>query len=168
MKLVKNAEIRIKKNIHGFPLISAQLYPGETGSGKIVNKIRQKAEQLKYQTMILDAPAGTGCPVIAALSGANFAILITEPTPSGFSDLKRVLTVVNHFKIPHRIVINKWDINLAESSKIEKWAQDKLLGKIGYDKRIFQAIAELKPIIKTDLPVKKEIEEIYTKLEKVL
>ena len=168
MKKVKNAEIRVKKNVYGFPLISAQLYPGETGSGKIVDQIKEKAEGFKHELMVLDSPAGIGCPVIATLNGTDFAILISEPTPSGFSDMKRVLTVVNHFKIPYGVVINKWDINPEQSSKIEKWAKNKLLGKISYDKQIFRAISNLKPIIKTNLAVKKEIKEIYTKLQKTL
>lgn len=173
MEPVNNAEIRIKKNVFGFPLISAQLYPGETGSGKIVDEIKRRAkEEFNYEIMILDSPAGTGCPVIAALNGANFVVLITEPTPSGFSDLKRVLVVVDHFKIPYGVVINKWDINLAESSKIEKWTlrqvRGKLLGKISYDQRIFQAIASLKPMMKTNLPAKREIEKVYVKLLKIL
>jgi MinD superfamily P-loop ATPase len=167
MKLVENAEIRIKNNVYGFPLVSAQLYPGETGSGKTVDQIKEKAENFKYEVMILDAPAGTGCPVIAALKGTDFAVLITEPTPSGFSDLRRVLTVVNHFKIPYGVVINKWDINPGESNKIENWSDNNFLGKITYDKRIFQAISELKPIIKTNLPVKKEVKKIYNRLKKV-
>lgn len=168
MEQVKNAEVKIKTNVHGFPLVSAQLYPGQTGSGKIVDQIKERAEKFRCQVMILDAPAGTGCPVIAAVNGVNFVVLITEPTPSGFSDMKRVLTVVNHFKIPYGVVINKWDINPVESNKIEKWAGDKLLGKISYDKKIFQAIARLKPITKTKLIAKSEIEKIYAKLEKFL
>jgi len=168
MKPIKNAEIRIKKNVHGFPLISAQLYPGETGSGKIVDEIKETAEKFSYKVMVLDAPAGIGCPVIAALNGIDFAVLITEPTPSGFSDMKRALQVVEHFKIAYGVVINKWDINLAESSKIEKWIKGRLLGKISYDKRIFQAIARLEPVLKTDLPAKKEIEKIYCRLKEVL
>lgn len=168
MKKVESAEIRLKKDVYGFPLISAQLYPGETGSGKIVDRIKEKAIGFKHDIMILDAPGGTGCPVIATLNGVNFVVLITEPTPSGFSDVKRILTVVNHFKIPYGVVINKWDINSEEKDKIEKWAAGRLLGKISYDKKIFQAIAELKPIVKTELQAKKEIESIYFKLEKVL
>lgn len=177
MKKVNNAEIKIKqaalrfdssnyRTLTTFPLVSAQLYPGETGSGKIVDQIKQKAERFEYEIMILDSPAGTGCPVIAALNGADFAVLITEPTPSGFSDLKRVLTVVNHFKIPYGVVINKWNINPAVSSEIENWAKEKLLGKISYDRRIFQTIAHLKPILKTNLPVKNEIKKIYDNLLK--
>jgi len=169
MELVKNAEIRIKRNVYGFPLISAQLYSGETGSGKIVDQVKQKAEKFEYELMIIDSPAGTGCPIIAALNGTDFAVLITEPTPSAFSDLRRVLTVVDHFKNPYGVVINKWDINPGESRKIQNWAGNNFLGKISYDQRIFQAITRLKPILETNLPVKKEIKKIYNNfLKKIL
>ena len=41
--------------------------------------------------MIIDSSPGTGCPVIAGLQDTNYVILITEPTPSALSDLRRVL-----------------------------------------------------------------------------
>ena len=177
LKPVQNGEIKIKKTKYGFPLISGQLYPGETGSGKVVDQTKNEAEKfaesfnwpLKLRNNvfdIIDSAPGTGCPVIAALNGTDFAILVTEPTLSGFSDIKRVLKVVNHFKIPYGVVINKWDINLEESRKIQNWAEDKFLGKITYDQRVFQAVVQLKPIIETDLPVKNEIKKIYNNLLK--
>jgi MinD superfamily P-loop ATPase len=168
MEKIKNAEVRVKKKIHGFPLISAQLYPGETGSGKIVEEIKKRAEDFPSDLVILDTPAGTGCPVIAALREVDLVVLVTEPTPSGFSDLKRALAIVNHFKIPYRVVINKWDLNSEKSQEIRKWAQDSFLGQLGYDQQIFQAIAQLKPIMKTNLPVKKEIESLGDKLKRDL
>jgi MinD superfamily P-loop ATPase len=157
---VENAEIRTRNNVHGFPLVSAQLYPGHTGSGKIVEEIKKRAEDFDHQIMILDAPAGTGCPVIAALKDADFVILVTEPTPSGLSDLQRTLTVVNHFQIPFGVVINKWDINPPLTHKIEKEFSGKMLGKISYDKKIFEAIANLTPIMETNLPAVKEIKNV--------
>jgi MinD superfamily P-loop ATPase len=165
MKPIKNADVRIKNNLWGFPLVSAQLYPGQTGSGKVVEEIKSQAEKFAHQIMVLDAPAGTGCPVIAALQDTNFALLVTEPTPSGLSDLKRVLQVVNHFKIPFGVVINKWDINKSLSQKIAKEFKSRLFGKISYDKRIFKAIASLTPILKTNLPVKKEIKKVFSKIK---
>jgi len=177
MKPVKNGEIRIKKIYlpkfsfgklrrarYNFPLVSGQLFPGETGSGKVVTEIKQQAEEFKGEVMLIDSAPGTGCPVIASLQDANFAILITEPTPSGFSDLKRVLKVVNHFKIPWSLVINKYDINSQLSNKIEKWAKGKFLGKISYDKNIFKAVSNLTPIMETSLKAKKEIREIFKNL----
>ncbi|MCD6402546.1 ATP-binding protein, partial [bacterium] len=169
MRPVKNGEIRIKKTKYGFPLISGQLYPGETGSGKIVTEIKKEAEKFDYEIQILDSAPGTGCPVIAALRDANFVILISEPTPSGFSDLKRVFKIVKYFNIPYGLVINKWDINARLSEKMKKWSKNpegkqvpygagKFLGKISYDKEIFKAISNLKPIFETDLIAKTEIQ----------
>jgi len=170
MKRVKNAEIRLKNNVHGFPLVSAQILPGQTGSGKVVEEIKKRTRKYSHkgkspaELMIIDAPAGTGCPVIAALQDADLAVLITEPTASGLSDLKRVLRVVKHFKIPFGVVINKWDINSKTAEKIESEFKNHFLGKISYDKKIFQAIAQLKPIMETDLKAKGEIKAIFKKL----
>lgn len=162
---VQNGQIKIKNTKYKFPLVSGQLLPGESGSGKVVVEIKKAAEKFKHDLMIIDSSPGTGCPVIAALQDANFTVLITEPTPSGFVDLKRVLKVVNHFKIPYGVVINKWDINPKISQQIEKNFQNKLLGRISYDKNIFKAIANLNPILETNLKAKKEIEKIYKKLK---
>ncbi len=168
LKPVKNGEIKVKRTKYGFFLVSGQLLPGETGSGKVVTEIKKEGERFKYDIMIIDSAPGTGCPVIASLQGAAFVVLITEPTPSGFSDLNRVLEVVNHFNMPYNIVINKWDINPDLSKRIEKWAGPRFLGKISYDKNIFKAISNLTPILETNLKAKKEIEEIYGKLLKKL
>ena len=164
LKPVKNGEIRVKQTKYGFHLISGQLFPGETGSGKIVSEIKKVAEKYEYDVMLIDSSPGTGCPVIAALRDADFTVLICEPTPSGFSDLKRVLEVVEYFKIPYGVVINKWDINPNLVKKIEQKFRGKLLGKISYDKNIFKAISNLTPILETNLKAKKEIEKIYKEL----
>ena len=164
LKPVKNGELRIRNTNYGFPLVSAQLYPGEAGSGKIVEQLRKKAEEFDYEIMILDAAAGTWCPVIASLRGCDYAVLVTEPTPSGFSDLKRILEVVNHFKIPYGIVINKWNIYPKLSKKIQKWSGNKFLGKISYDKKVIDCIVNLKPVIFSDSKVVNEIKKIYKKL----
>jgi MinD superfamily P-loop ATPase len=168
LKPVQNGEIKIKKTKYGFPLIVGQLYPGESGSGKVVDQIKAEANKFNSELAILDSAPGTGCPVTAALRDSNFAILISEPTPSGFTDLKRVLEIVNYFKIPYGIVINKWDINSKLSNKIEKWAGKKFLGKISYDQRIFKAISNLTPILETNLKAKKEIKNIFKKLNQII
>ena len=164
LESVKNGEIRIKNMKHSFPLVSGQLYPGETGSGKIVQELRKRADNFEHDVMILDSPAGIGCPVIAAVTGCDFAVLVTEPTPSGFSDLKRILEIVDHFNLAYGIIINKWDIYPELSEEIEKWSKDKLLGKVSYDKKVVDSIVRLKPIMLSDSKVVKEIESIYEKI----
>lgn len=164
VKSVKNGELRLKQTEYGFPLVSGQLYPGEAGSGKIVEQLRKKGEKINYDVMILDAAAGIGCPVIASVRGCDYAVLITEPTPSGFSDLKRILEVINHFSIVYGIVINKWNINPKLSEEIEKWSGKKFLGKISYDKKVIDSIVNLKPVIFSNSKTVDEIKEIFRKL----
>lgn len=165
LKPVQNGQIKLIRTKYGFSLLTGQLLPGETGSGKVVSQIKEKAEDNQLaEMMIIDSSPGTGCPVIAAFQDADLAVLISEPTPSGLSDLKRILELMNHFKIPFRIVINKWDINRSLSRQMEKEFKDNLLGKISYDQKIFQAIANLQPILKTNLKAKKEIKRIFKQL----
>jgi len=168
MESVKSGEIKTKQTKYGFPLVSGQLYPGETGSGKIVTKIKKTAESFNSKLMIIDSSPGTGCPVIASLQDVDFVALITEPTLSGISDLKRVLEVVNHFKIQYGVVVNKWDINNNLTKKIEEEYKRKMLGRISYDKNIFKSIANLTPIMETNLKAKKEIKRIFNNLLSII
>ena len=108
MKPVFNGEIMEKKTKYGFKLISGKLFPGESGSGKIIDEIKKYAEKFPYDLMIIDSPPGTGCPVTASLRGANLAIVVLEPTLSGIRDAERTLKIISHFEIPWFLIINKW------------------------------------------------------------
>lgn len=128
-------------------MVHAQLFPAEENSGKLVALLRQKAKELAKQkrlSMILsDGPPGIGCPVISSLSGASFAVIVTEPTPSGCHDLERVSDLCRHFKVPAGIVINKSDINDANTRRIQAYCEENgfaLLGKIPHDPVVTQAI----------------------------
>lgn len=164
MKKIENGEIRKKQTQYGFPLISAQLFPGETGSGKIAAELKKEARESNAELLVIDSSSGTGCPVIASLRGGDFAVLLTEPTPASLSDLRRILELVQHFKIPYGVAINKWDINKELAAEIEKWAEENFLGKISYDKKIFEAVSNLIPILETGLKAAQEIKNIFKRL----
>lgn len=165
---VKNGEIRVTKTKYGFYLVSAQLYPSEKGSGKIVEELKNYAESFKYDVMVIDSAAGIGCPVIASLRGVDYALLVTEPTVSGLTDLQRIMKVVKHFRIPFGIVINKWNINKRMTKRIENKFKNKVLGKLSFDKRVVEAIVNLKPIIEVDSIVAKEIISVFKALNRIL
>ena len=57
--------------------------------------------------VIIDAPPGTSCPVIEAVKGADFVLLVTEPTPFGLNDLKLAIAMVRELRIPFAVVINR-------------------------------------------------------------
>lgn len=125
------------------PLASAELYPGEETSGKLVTLVKQKAyalvKDVKAERLLIDGSPGIGCPVIASVSGANAVILVTEPSLSGLHDLERILKVVRHFRIPAYLVINKFDLNEEISAQIEEFARNEelfVLGRIPYDPKV--------------------------------
>jgi MinD superfamily P-loop ATPase len=121
-------------------LASAELLPGEETSGKLVMQVKRNmqtmAESLNPKWAIVDGSPGIGCPVIASVSGVDAVILVTEPTLSGMHDLERILGVVNHFRIPSYLVINKADLSADVTMQLEQFAIDKklpVLGRIPYD-----------------------------------
>jgi MinD superfamily P-loop ATPase len=160
-----NGYITKEKTKFGFEVLSAHLIPGETGSGDIVNAIKIKAEKKPYEILISDSAAGIGCPVIASINGMDLAIGITEPSLAGISDLKRALKLADHFHIPYLIVINKWDLSPGNTKQLELEYKNKVIGKITYDSKIFKHIAQMKPVMESDLLAKKEIEAIFYNLK---
>ncbi len=124
-------------------LVHGSLEPGGENSGKLVTRVRQEAEALARQegasVVLVDGPPGTGCPVIAAMSGADLVVAVTEPTRSARSDLLRLLDLADHFGIETGLVLNKADLCEDEARDVEEAARRRhvtLLGRIPYDESI--------------------------------
>ncbi len=122
------------------PMVHAQLYAGEENSGRLVTLLKREARDLAQQKdlnlILSDGPPGIGCPVISALSGANLAVVVTEPTPSGIHDLKRVIDLCDHFKLLAGIIINKYDLNTDNSREIKHFCAQRhlsVLGELAHD-----------------------------------
>jgi MinD superfamily P-loop ATPase len=151
------------------PLASAELYPGEETSGKLVSLVKQKAnslaQELKLDRLITDGSPGIGCPVIASVTGASAVILVTEPTLSGMHDLERILGVVTHFNIPAFLVVNKFDLNEEMTSQVEKFATEKgleVIGRIPYDPAVPQQMIKGKSVVEDqDSPAGQAMRRIY-------
>ena len=122
------------------PMVHAQLYAGEENSGRLVTLLKREARDLAQQKdlnlILSDGPPGIGCPVISALSGANLVVVVTEPTPSGIHDLKRVIDLCDHFKLLAGIIINKYDLNTDNSREIKSFCAQRqltVLGELAHD-----------------------------------
>ncbi len=159
------------------PMSHARLGIAEENSGRLVTLVRDHAVNLakekKLGQNLIDGSPGTGCPVIASLTAADYAVIVTEPTVSGLHDMKRVFDLINYFGIKAGVVINKFDINQdmtqkikAETDKVGK----KILGLIPYDEVVTmsqmreQSVVEYEPksevskeIIKVNKSIKEEI-----------
>jgi MinD superfamily P-loop ATPase len=129
------------------PLFHAHLFAAQENSGKLVTVVKQQGRLLALdegrELLIVDGPPGIGCPVISASAGADLALLVTEPTVSGIHDLERILGTVNHFRVPALVVINKVDVNPAQTANIAAYCRERglpLAGNLPYDDVITNAM----------------------------
>lgn len=153
-------------------LVHARLGIAADNSGKLVTKVREEAkkiaekEQMKY--VLVDASPGIGCPVVASLTGADFVVMITEPTVSGLHDLSRVYELIEKLHLQSGCIINKANLNKNMAGKIKHFLKSKnieLLCEMPYNIRFTEAISQGKTIVEYDDGILKE--KITSTWEKV-
>jgi MinD superfamily P-loop ATPase len=150
-------------------LVHAKLGIAEENSGKLVSLVRQKAKEIAEKEnsdwVIIDGSPGIGCPVIASLSGVDFALVVTEPTLSGLHDADRVIKVARHFKVPVKVVVNKHDLNIDMTERITDYCAENnipLAGKIPFDESVVESMVQGKTITEyKDSNAKKEVIKIW-------
>ena len=158
-------------------MIHARLAPGEENSGKLVSVVRDQArtvaEENKCNTIIIDGPPGTGCPVISSVTGAKLAVIVTEPSRSGFHDLKRIIELTSNFSIQNGVIVNKHDLNPGMTQQIVRWCNEMgipVLGQLPFDAQVVTAMVNCKSITEwmPDAPVSIEIKRIWNNVKLML
>jgi MinD superfamily P-loop ATPase len=149
MREAETGKIYISKTQFGF-FVHALLHPGEENSGRLVSEVKERARRIAEEKgskfLFIDSAPGIGCPVISSLTGVDAAIVVTEPTFSGLSDLRRVIKLAEHFRVDVFVVLNKYDLNKPVASKIEEYCRlngVKFAGKVPYDREMIEQVSNL-------------------------
>lgn len=158
------------------PMLHARLEPAQENSGRLVALLRQQARQIADATgarqILVDGPPGTGCPAISSLTGVDYAIMVTEPTRSGFADLRRAVALADHFDVPVGVIVNKADINPEQAGEIETYARETrrdLLGRIGYRPEFTHAQLSGRTVLEDAGPdLRARLEGIWRRLQSAL
>ena len=158
------------------PLVHARLGIAEENSGKLVAIVRQNARRIAEEQglsyIISDGPPGIGCPVISSLSGANMALLITEPTLSGMHDLDRVLGVCRHFGIAALVCINKYDLNEENTHQIEDFCRRQgveVISRLPFDNVVTEALVQGLPVVEyAKNGIAAELKTLWEKVSAIL
>lgn len=87
--------------------VGGRLNIGEIQSPPLIRETKKSAGA---GTLIIDSPPGTSCPVIESIDGADYVVLVTEPTPFGLHDLKLAVELVRKMGVDYGVVINRADI----------------------------------------------------------
>ena len=134
-------------------LFHANLYPGQENSGKLVTQVRQSANEFSKDTdadlLLIDGPPGIGCPVIAAVTGVDLAVIVTEPTLSGLHDMERIIETIEHFSTPSLVIINKSGLNKQVTKDIKTYCKKhgiNVIAEIPFEQELTNAIIAAKTI----------------------
>lgn len=154
MKDNNTGELYISQTRMKNTLVHAQLRIGAENSGKLVTKVRKEAKRIAEQAnthyLIIDGTPGIGCPVIASITGADYVIIVTEPTISGLHDMKRVIKLVKKMGIKSGCIINKEDLNKKVSNEIKGFLKKnniELLAELPYDNVFTEAVTHGKTVV---------------------
>lgn len=145
--------------VHGLLRISEAMSP------PLINAVRQYVQPGRVN--IIDAPPGTSCPVIAAMKGVDFVLLVTEPTPFGLHDLKLAVEAVKKLGIPSGLVINRSDMG---DSGVRDYAEAEnlpVLMEIPFDRGIAESYSRGSLFAEEMPDWKKRFVELYRRIEKL-
>ena len=136
-------------------LVYGQLNVGEPMATPVIKAVKKHMQPPEKGDVIIDSPPGTSCPVIEAVHGSDYCILVTEPTPFGLYDLKIAVEVLSKMKIPFGVVINRAGIG---DRKIYAFCKEKaipILLEIPYERKIAELYSVGKPFV-LEMPEWKE------------
>ena len=155
-----------KAQIDDLAFIHGRLRVGEAMSPPLIRKVR--AFEDPDMVTIIDAPPGTSCPVIAAMKGADFVLLVTEPTPFGLHDLKLAVGAVRVLNIPCGLIINRADIG---DNRVREYAEQEgipLLMEIPFDRKIAEAYSKGEMLVRLAPKWKEKFQALYRGIQELV
>ena len=154
-------EIGMSQNIQ---FVHGTLNVGEILSPPLIRQVKEHINPTR--TVIIDAPPGTSCPVIAAVRQSDYCVLVTEPTPFGLNDLVLAVEVLRKLKIPFGVVINRSDIG---DAKVDQYCQDnriQILLRIPFDREIALLYSRGIPLVQEKAEYKEKFQKMFDMITK--
>ena len=141
----------------------------DVGQPMAVPVIRQLKRRIASDCLVfIDASPGTSCPVVEALRGADFVLLVTEPTPFGLHDLRLMVEVArDELGLPVGVVINRDGIG---DERVEEYCRSEgipILLRIPFDRRIAEVYSEGGLVIEALPEYEGQFRELYRRIKLV-
>ena len=151
---------------NGMAFVHGRLRVGEAMSPPLIRKVRSFTNPARLT--IIDAPPGTSCPVITAMKGADFVLLVTEPTPFGLHDLKLAVEAVKILGIPSGLIINRSDMGDDQVKSYARQENLPVLMEIPFDRRIAEVYSRGELLVKAMPEYREQFIELYRRIEEMV
>ncbi|RJR43478.1 MAG: (4Fe-4S)-binding protein [Desulfobacteraceae bacterium] len=151
---------------NGLEFVHGRLRVGEAMSPPLIRRVREYTRP--GMLTIIDAPPGTSCPVIATMKGADFVLMVTEPTPFGLHDLKLAVGATKILGIPCGLVINRSDIGDGQAWSYAEQEKIPVLMELPFDRRIAEAYSRGQMIVEVMPEWKERFRTLYDRIEGIV
>lgn len=146
--------------------VQGRLRIGEAMSPPLIRAVKEKINRSKVA--VLDAPPGTSCPVINTVSGSDFILMVTEPTPFGLHDLRIAVEAVFGLGIPLGVLLNRSDLGDDEVPKFCAGKGIPLLAEIPHDRDIAEGYANGDLLVTSAPKYIKVFLELFVNIQKLV
>ena len=160
---IGSVETGTKDNIS---LVQGILNIGESIAVPVIKAV--KHQMVTDRPVIIDSPPGTACPMIESVEGADYCILVTEPTPFGLHDLKLAVNTVRHLYVPFGVIINQDGIG---NDQVEQYCRKEkipLLLKIPHSEDIARLYSKGEPFVPTSLYWQQQFQHVWEQIQQGL
>ena len=153
----------------GGPFTMGQLNTGEALVVPVIKAAKQRqGGNGETDVTIIDAPPGTSCPVISAVKGSDFVLLVTEPTPFGRNDLDLAAQTMDELDIPSGVLINRAGDDDAIITDYCREKKIPVVGRIPFSREIARRYAKGRLISRDDPSLKNLFLEIFKKIQSLI
>lgn len=137
---------------------------GEPMAVPVIRQLKQWIAPQPNQIVILDAPPGTSCPVVESVRGADFLLLVTEPTPFGLHDLRLAAQIARELNIPAGVVVNRDGIGDARLDDFCAAEQLPILLRVPFDRALAEGIARGQTLVDIRLEYSARFRQMFERI----
>ena len=140
---------------------------GEPLAVPVITKLKNWQDFMDDEIVVIDSPPGASCPVVESLRGADYIILVTEPTPFGLHDLRQAHQVTQVLGIPAGVIINRAGIG---DQQVEKYCDEMgltILMQIPLERSIAQGLAQGKSLLEIKPEYKEQLQQLYLQIVEI-
>ncbi len=153
-------------DVNGMELVYGKLNIGEALAVPIISAVKDKAKT--QGLVILDSPPGTSCPVVESVMGADFCVMVTEPTPFGLHDMEIATEVIMQLGIPLGVVVNFAGIGDRGVYDYCEKMNLPILMEIPYDRKIAELYSRGIPFVEKMPEWRSKFQELHEKIKEIV